>query len=127
MIETLHVTRNNNSFVLQTKEFRVVSQLLLLMDGYKSRSNVIVMAAANKPDSIDPALRRFGRFDREIYIGLPDSTDRLEILQIHTKPMQLSDDVHLEQVSKGATSLSHTAERHRFSWQLILTVLLDLI
>ena len=69
------------------------------MDGLKARSNVVVMAATNRPNSIDPALRRFGRFDREIDIGIPDPTGRLEILRIHTKNMKLSDDVDLEQVT----------------------------
>ncbi|KAL4648732.1 transitional endoplasmic reticulum ATPase-like, partial [Arapaima gigas] len=80
-------------------ERRIVSQLLTLMDGLKQRSHVIVMAATNRPNSVDPALRRFGRFDREIDIGIPDSTGRLEILQIHTKNMKLSDDVDLEKIS----------------------------
>jgi transitional endoplasmic reticulum ATPase len=79
-------------------ERRVVSQLLTLMDGLKARANVVVMGATNRPNSIDPALRRFGRFDREIDIGIPDPTGRLEILRIHTKNMKLSDDVDLEQV-----------------------------
>jgi transitional endoplasmic reticulum ATPase len=79
-------------------ERRVVSQLLTLMDGMKARSNVVVMAATNRPNSIDPALRRFGRFDREVDIGIPDATGRLEILRIHTKNMKLTDDVDLEKV-----------------------------
>ncbi|MEE6457730.1 hypothetical protein FKM82_000002, partial [Ascaphus truei] len=79
-------------------ERRIVSQLLTLMDGLKQRAHVIVMAATNRPNSIDPALRRFGRFDREVDIGIPDATGRLEILQIHTKNMKLCDDVDLEQV-----------------------------
>ena len=80
-------------------ERRVVSQLLTLMDGLKTRSNVVVMAATNRPNSIDPALRRFGRFDREVDIGIPDPTGRLEILRIHTKNMKLADDVDLEQIA----------------------------
>ncbi|KAG0243653.1 P-loop containing nucleoside triphosphate hydrolase protein [Mortierella sp. GBAus27b] len=80
-------------------ERRVVSQLLTLMDGLKARSNIVVMAATNRPNSIDPALRRFGRFDREIDIGIPDPTGRLEILRIHTKNMKLDDDVDLEQIA----------------------------
>ncbi|KAJ3303931.1 AAA ATPase cdc48 [Kappamyces sp. JEL0829] len=80
-------------------ERRVVSQLLTLMDGLKSRDNVVVMAATNRPNSIDPALRRFGRFDREVDIGIPDPTGRLEILRIHTKNMKLADDVDLEQIA----------------------------
>jgi len=74
-------------------ERRIVSQLLTLMDGLKSRAHVIVIGATNRPNSIDPALRRFGRFDREIDIGVPDEVGRLEVLRIHTKNMKLSDDV----------------------------------
>jgi transitional endoplasmic reticulum ATPase len=80
-------------------ERRVVSQLLTLMDGLKPRAHVVVMAATNRPNAIDPALRRFGRFDREIDIGIPDATGRLEILRIHTKNMKLDDDVDLEQIA----------------------------
>jgi transitional endoplasmic reticulum ATPase len=69
------------------------------MDGLKQRAHVIVMAATNRPNSIDAALRRFGRFDREVDIGIPDATGRLEILRIHTKNMKLADDVDLEQVA----------------------------
>ncbi|RWW18374.1 hypothetical protein GW17_00017644 [Ensete ventricosum] len=81
-------------------ERRIVSQLLTLMDGLKSRSHVIVMGATNRPNSIDPALRRFGRFDREIDIGVPDEVGRLEVLRIHTKNMKLSEDVDLERIAK---------------------------
>jgi transitional endoplasmic reticulum ATPase len=80
-------------------ERRVVSQLLTLMDGMKARSNVVVMAATNRPNSVDPALRRFGRFDREVDIGIPDPTGRLEILSIHTKNMKLADDVDLPTIA----------------------------
>ncbi|KIM77417.1 hypothetical protein PILCRDRAFT_12055 [Piloderma croceum F 1598] len=80
-------------------ERRVVSQLLTPMDGMKARSNVVVMAATNRPNSIDPALQRFGRFDREVDIGIPDPTGRLEILHIHTKNMKLAEDVDLEQIA----------------------------
>ncbi|KOX73300.1 Transitional endoplasmic reticulum ATPase TER94 [Melipona quadrifasciata] len=80
-------------------ERRIVSQLLTLMDGMKQSSHVIVMAATNRPNSIDPALRRFGRFDKEIDIGIPDATGRLEILRIHTKNMKLADDVELEEIA----------------------------
>lgn len=80
-------------------ERRIVSQLLTLMDGIKARSQVIVMAATNRPNSIDPALRRFGRFDREIDIGIPDQIGRMEILRIHTRNMKLAGDVDLERVA----------------------------
>ena len=77
-------------------ERRVVAQLLTLMDGLKDRGNVIVIGATNREDSIDPALRRPGRFDREIEIGIPDRDGRLEILQIHTRGMPLAEDVDLK-------------------------------
>uniref|UniRef100_A0A671XA68 Transitional endoplasmic reticulum ATPase n=1 Tax=Sparus aurata TaxID=8175 RepID=A0A671XA68_SPAAU len=80
-------------------ERRIVSQLLTLMDGLKQRAHVVVMAATNRPNSVDSALRRFGRFDREIDIGIPDTTGRLEILQIHTKNMKLAGDVDLERIA----------------------------
>ncbi|KAG4383711.1 hypothetical protein GLYMA_13G143600v4 [Glycine max] len=81
-------------------ERRIVSQLLTLMDGLKSRAHVIVIGATNRPNSIDPALRRFGRFDREIDIGVPDEVGRLEVLRIHTKNMKLAEDVDLERIAK---------------------------
>jgi len=79
---------------------RIVSQLLTLMDGMKARAQVIVMAATNRPNTIDAALRRPGRFDREVDIGIPDPVGRLEILRIHTKNMKLAKDVDLEDVAK---------------------------
>lgn len=81
-------------------EKRVVSQLLTLMDGLKGRGSVIVIAATNRPNSIDAALRRFGRFDREIDIGVPDEIGRMEVLRIHTRNMKLAEDVDLAQVAK---------------------------
>ncbi|MGB6464281.1 MAG: CDC48 family AAA ATPase [Nitrosotalea sp.] len=81
-------------------EKRVVSQLLTLMDGMESRGKVVVIAATNRPDSIDPALRRPGRFDREIEIGIPDATGRKEILDIHTRGMPLEEKVNLEQIAR---------------------------
>ena len=81
-------------------ERRIVSQLLTLMDGLKSRGQVIVIGATNRPNSIDGALRRFGRFDRELDIGVPDETGRMEVLRIHTKNMKLSEDVDLSKVAK---------------------------
>jgi transitional endoplasmic reticulum ATPase len=74
-------------------ERRVVAQLLSLMDGLKGRGQVIVIAATNLPDAIDPALRRGGRFDREIEIGIPDKKGRMEIFQVHTRGVPLADDV----------------------------------
>ena len=81
-------------------ERRVVAQLLASMDGLKGRGHVIVMGATNRPDALDPALRRPGRFDREIEIGIPDRDGRLEIIQIHTRGMPLSDDVELKKISE---------------------------
>ncbi|UTF52701.1 CDC48 family AAA ATPase [Natronosalvus rutilus] len=80
-------------------ERRVVAQLLTMMDGLEARGQVIVIAATNRVDSVDPALRRPGRFDREIEIGVPDEVGREEILQIHTRGMPLSDDVNLSHLA----------------------------
>ncbi|HID05343.1 MAG TPA: AAA family ATPase [Candidatus Caldiarchaeum subterraneum] len=81
-------------------ERRVVSQLLTLMDGLKSRGQVIVIGATNRIEAIDPALRRPGRFDREIRIGVPDRNGRKEILLIHTRRMPLDDDVNLDEIAE---------------------------
>ncbi len=81
-------------------ERRVVAQLLALLDGLKSRGKVIVIAATNVPNLLDPALRRPGRFDREIEIGVPDTKGRLEILKIHTRNMPLAKDVDLEEIAR---------------------------
>ncbi|MDP6459048.1 MAG: CDC48 family AAA ATPase [Candidatus Bathyarchaeota archaeon] len=81
-------------------ERRVVAQLLASMDGLKGRGHVIVIGATNRPDAIDPALRRPGRFDREIEIGIPDREGRHEIIQIHTRGMPLNDDVNVQQISE---------------------------
>ena len=81
-------------------EKRIVSQLLTLMDGMKSRGKVVVIAATNRPDSLDPALRRPGRFDREIEIGIPDEEGRHAILNIHTRGMPIDEKVDLEAISK---------------------------
>jgi transitional endoplasmic reticulum ATPase len=80
-------------------ERRIVSQLLSLMDGMSSRGKVVVIGATNRINAIDPALRRPGRFDREIEIGVPDRNGRLEILQIHTRGMPLAKDVNLEKLA----------------------------
>ncbi|MBN2230648.1 MAG: CDC48 family AAA ATPase [Candidatus Thorarchaeota archaeon] len=80
-------------------ERRVVAQLLALMDGLAGRGQVIVIGATNRPDDIDEALRRPGRFDREIFIGVPDKKGRLEILQIHTRSMPLEDGIDLEKLA----------------------------
>ncbi|MDF2421633.1 MAG: CDC48 family AAA ATPase [Nitrosopumilus sp.] len=80
-------------------EKRVVAQLLALMDGLNDRGNVIVLGATNRPDSVDPALRRPGRFDREFEISVPNEEGRLEILEIHTRSMPISDDIDLKDLS----------------------------
>jgi transitional endoplasmic reticulum ATPase len=82
-------------------EKRIVSQLLTLMDGMKPTSKVVVMAATNRPAVIEPALRRPGRFDRELDMGIPDEQGRLEILQIKTRDMRLGKDVDLEMMAQG--------------------------
>jgi transitional endoplasmic reticulum ATPase len=80
-------------------EKRVVAQLLALMDGMSDRGQVIVLGATNRSESLDPALRRPGRFDREIEIGVPNAEGRLEILQIHTRGMPLSEDIDLQELA----------------------------
>ncbi len=80
-------------------EKRIVAQLMALMDGLESRGQVIVVAATNIPDSVDPALRRPGRFDREISVRVPDREGRLEILRIHTQTMPLAKDVDLVKIA----------------------------
>jgi transitional endoplasmic reticulum ATPase len=81
-------------------EKRLVAQLLTLMDGLEARSNLVVIAATNRPDAIDEALRRPGRFDREIVIGVPDEKGRREILSIHTRGMPLGDRVDLDELAR---------------------------
>jgi transitional endoplasmic reticulum ATPase len=81
-------------------EKRIVSQLLTLMDGLMARGKVVVIGATNRPNAIDPALRRPGRFDREIEIGIPDTDGRHDILQIHTRGMPLTDNTNLERFAK---------------------------
>ena len=81
-------------------EKRLVAQLLTLMDGLAARSNIVVMAATNRPDAIDEALRRPGRFDREIVIGVPDESGRREIIGIHTRGMPLAEGVDLQELAR---------------------------
>ena len=80
-------------------EKRVVAQLLALMDGLTDRGNVIVLGATNRPDSVDPALRRPGRFDREMEISVPNADGRLEVMEIHTRGMPIAKDVNLKTLS----------------------------
>ena len=81
------------------QERRIVAQLLALMDGLESRGKVVVIGATNRPNAIDEALRRPGRFDREIEISIPNRDGRLEILQIHTRGMPLTEDVDLDRLA----------------------------
>ncbi len=81
-------------------EKRIVSQLLTLMDGISSRGKIVVIGATNRPNAIDPALRRPGRFDREIEIGIPDEKGRLDVLLIHTRDMPLTEDVDLASIAR---------------------------
>ncbi len=90
----------NRNEVTGEVERRVVAQLLALMDGLKGRGEVIVIGATNRPEALDPALRRPGRFDREIEIGVPDKNGRKEILQIHTRNVPLDDDVDLDEIAE---------------------------
>ncbi|MEW5748114.1 MAG: CDC48 family AAA ATPase [Candidatus Thermoplasmatota archaeon] len=80
-------------------ERRIVAQLLALMDGLEGRGKVVVIGATNRPNALDPAIRRPGRFDREIEIGIPDKGGRLEILQIHTKGMPLAEEVDMDKLA----------------------------
>ncbi|MFN3384951.1 MAG: AAA family ATPase, partial [Archaeoglobaceae archaeon] len=97
-------------------ERRVVAQLLALMDGLESRGQVIVIAATNRPDAIDPALRRPGRFDREIEIGVPDKEGRKEILQIHTRGMPIEPEYSRKEVLEAIEEILKTG---RFDKKLI--------
>ncbi len=112
-------------------ERRMVSQLLTLMDGIGSRGEVIVLGATNRPNSIDPALRRPGRFDREIEIGVPDRNSRKEILQIHTRNMPLAGDVNLDEFADlthgytGADLAALVRESAMDSLRIILPKIID--
>lgn len=105
-IDELDSIAPKRSEVASELERRIVAQLLTLMDGLKSRRNVIVIAATNRIDAIDPALRRPGRFDREIALGIPDESGRLEILQIHSRAMPLGADADLRKIA--AETHGHT-------------------
>ncbi|WP_052743308.1 AAA family ATPase [Pseudomonas veronii] len=98
-IDEIDAVAPNRETVLGDVEKRVVAQLLGLMDGVSSRGQIVVMAATNLPNSIDPALRRPGRFDREIAINPPNKRGRLEILKIHTRFVPLAADVDLERIA----------------------------
>jgi transitional endoplasmic reticulum ATPase len=99
-IDEIDAIAPKRSEVTGEVEKRVVAQLLALMDGLESRGQVIVIGATNRPNALDPALRRPGRFDREIEIGIPDRNARREILQIHTRGMPLAEDVDLDRLAE---------------------------
>lgn len=99
-IDELDAIAPKRSEVTGEVERRVVSQLLTLMDGLKGRGQVVVIGATNRIEAVDPALRRPGRFDREIRIGVPDKNGRKEILQIHTRRMPLAPDVNLDELAE---------------------------
>jgi transitional endoplasmic reticulum ATPase len=105
-IDEIDAIAPKRSEVTGEVERRVVAQLLASMDGLKGRGHIIVIGATNRPDAVDEALRRPGRFDREIEIGIPGREGRIEILQIHTRGMPLSDDVnltHFAEITHGYT------------------------
>ncbi len=105
-IDEIDAIAPKRSEVTGEVEKRVVAQLLALMDGLESRGQVIVIGATNRPNALDPALRRPGRFDREIEIGIPDKKGRKEILQIHMRGMPLAPDVDIDklaEITKGYT------------------------
>ncbi|MEA3515469.1 MAG: CDC48 family AAA ATPase [Nanoarchaeota archaeon] len=107
-------------------ERRVVAQLLSLMDGLKSRGKVVVIAATNMPDILDPALRRPGRFDREIEIGVPDKDGRKKVLQIHTRNMPLAKDVDLDYLA-GITYGFVGADLESLSKEAAMVLIRDLM
>ncbi|NHK31422.1 MAG: CDC48 family AAA ATPase [Asgard group archaeon] len=98
-IDEIDAIAPKRSEVTGEVERRVVAQLLALMDGLESRGQVVVIAATNRPNSLDPALRRGGRFDREIEIGVPDKQGRHDILQIHTRGVPMANDVDLDRIA----------------------------
>ncbi len=111
-IDEIDAIAPKRSEVTGEVEKRVVAQLLALMDGLEGRGSVIVIGATNRPNALDPALRRPGRFDREIEIGIPDKRGRTEILHIHTRGMPLSKDVVVEklgEITRGYTGADLTA------------------
>jgi len=98
-IDELDAIAPKREEVVGEVEKRIVAQLLTLMDGLKGRGKVVVIGATNRPNALDPALRRPGRFDREIELGVPDKKGRKEILQIHTRGMPLEKDVNLDELA----------------------------
>src|SRR5207244_7723793 len=99
-IDEIDAVAPKRAEVVGEVEKRVVAQLLSLMDGFVSRGQVVVIGATNIPEVLDPALRRPGRFDREIEIGVPNTQARLQLLKIHTRAMPLAADVNLEEIAE---------------------------
>ena len=101
-IDEIDTIAPNRDKTQEGVERRIVSQLLTLLDGLDPKKPIIVIGATNRPDALDPALRRYGRFEHEIDIGIPDRAGRLEILKIHTADKNLAEDVDLEKIAKDS-------------------------
>lgn len=106
MMKETHCENTNNEDACIDVERRVIAQLITMMDGLEERGDVIVVGAVRRIDLIEPALRRSGRFDREIEIGLPNELARIEILKIHTRNMPLSHDIRLENLAQQTNGFS---------------------
>ncbi len=104
-IDAIGQRRSQNSFNDQDRE-QTLNQLLIEMDGFSNETGIIVIGATNRPDMLDPALLRPGRFDRQVYIELPDMNGRREILELHAKKIKMDKDVNLENVARGTTGFS---------------------
>ena len=125
-IDEIDAIASKRSDVGGEVERRVVAQLLSLMDGLEERENVIVIAATNRLDAIDEALRRGGRFDREIEIGVPNREGRKEILQIHTRNMPMTEDVELEEIAEKTHGYVG-ADLHALCKESAMSVLRDVL
>ena len=104
-IDAIGQRRSQNSFNDQDRE-QTLNQLLIEMDGFSNETGIIVIGATNRPDMLDPALLRPGRFDRQVHIDLPDMNGRREILELHAKKIKMHSDVNLEKLARGTTGLS---------------------
>mmetsp|Transcript_20057 Transcript_20057/g.63052 ORF Transcript_20057/g.63052 Transcript_20057/m.63052 type:complete len:184 (+) Transcript_20057:219-770(+) len=99
VVDDVDVVGKKRDKATSEHEKRVTSQLLTLMDGLRPASGVVVLAATSRPNDLDPALRRFGRLDREIELAVPDEAARLDILRVKTRRMALADDVDLKAIA----------------------------
>lgn len=104
-IDAIGQRRSQNSYNDQDRE-QTLNQLLIEMDGFSNETGIIVIGATNRPDMLDPALLRPGRFDRQVYIELPDMNGRREILELHAKKIKMDKDVSLENLARGTTGFS---------------------